>query len=179
MKKFITIILASLMLLASCGTPDVVTNAPDVTDAPEITAEPQVTDAPETNPPETTPPETTPPETEPPLIKDDFSIEAKVTLSTFAGNFDVRELQRVFDNLASNIRKYADRQSPVAISLSLAEGKLTLSQENRIRADIEKSESYGIGLKSIRRIAGLYGGSACVEEEHGSFRITVVFTDFS
>ena len=112
-------------------------------------------------------------------LEDDFSIEAKVTLSPFAGNFDVRELQRVFDNLASNIRKYADRQSPVAISLSLAEGKLTLSQENRIRADIEKSESYGIGLKSIRRIAGLYGGSACVEEEHGIFRITVVFTDFS
>ena len=112
-------------------------------------------------------------------LEGDFRIETEISLLPFAGSFDVRELQRVFDNLASNIRKYADKSAAVSLSVSTSDGGVTLSQENRIRADIEKSDSYGIGLGSIGRIARLYGGSVEVEENDGIFRITVAFTDFS
>ena len=42
-------------------------------------------------------------------LEDDFRIDTDFThLPAFSGSFDLRELQRVFDNLVSNIKKYAE-----------------------------------------------------------------------
>ena len=35
----------------------------------------------------------------------------------FYGSFDIQELRRIFDNLASNVEKYADREQPVELRI--------------------------------------------------------------
>lgn len=95
----------------------------------------------------------------------------------FAGSFDVAELQRIFDNLTSNIIKYADPARPVTLTVSLEGGTLTLRQSNAIRTDVQ-GEGHRIGLLSLRRIAQQYGGTAEAVSENGSFTATVTFSEF-
>ena len=94
----------------------------------------------------------------------------------FSGTFDVQELRRIFDNLSSNVRKYADPAKPVSLSVGLENGTLLIRQTNAILPEKPQSESYQIGLNSIRRIAQHYGGSVAVEERVAEFSITVMLS---
>ncbi len=71
MKRILALLLVSIMLLSSCGTPA------DTTAIDDATNEPNVTDAPETDAPATDVPETNAPETDPPVQREDYSIAAK------------------------------------------------------------------------------------------------------
>jgi hypothetical protein len=55
----------------------------------------------------------------------------------------------------SNIRKYADRESPVCISMTTEEERVSISFSNRIAKDSVLAESTGIGLKTCAKIAEL------------------------
>ena len=92
----------------------------------------------------------------------------------FGGSFDVGEMRRIFDNLASNVAKYADPAKTVALQISLEEAGLVIRQSNAVAAPRQTEESYGVGLKSIRRIAQSYGGHVTTREENSAFFITVV-----
>ena len=94
----------------------------------------------------------------------------------FSGTFDVQELRRIFDNLSSNVRKYADPVKPVTLSVSLENGALLIHQTNAVLPEKPRSESYQIGLSSIRRIAQHYGGHVAVEESPTAFSITVMLS---
>ncbi len=94
----------------------------------------------------------------------------------FSGTFDVQELRRIFDNLSSNVRKYADPAKPVTLSVELENGTLLIRQTNAVLPEKPQSESYKIGLNSIRRIAQHYGGSIAVEERVAAFSITITLT---
>lgn len=94
----------------------------------------------------------------------------------FTGTFDVQELRRIFDNLSSNVRKYADPTKPVTLSVGLENGALLIHQANAVLPEKPQSESYQIGLNSIRRIAQHYGGSVAVEENGAAFSITIILS---
>ena len=91
----------------------------------------------------------------------------------FSGAYDVRELRRIFDNLSSNVLKYADPTQTVTLSIGVEEGALRIIQRNSIQMPKPQSESFGIGLNSIRRIIQLYGGQVNTAEENGQFSITI------
>jgi len=112
-------------------------------------------------------------------LEDTFKVSANINLPSFPGSFDPGELQRIFDNLISNVRKYADPEGEISLSISLECGALAICQSNRVSAAVGKGDSYGIGLKSIRRIAQLYGGRADVKKDNGRFEIKIILTDFS
>ncbi len=112
-------------------------------------------------------------------LEDDFEVNVSLDCPAFPARFDVRELQRVFDNLISNIRKYADRSAPVALAIGLSGKALVIEQGNKITPAPDADESHGMGILSIRRIAGLYGGRADTSETDGYFSIKIIFTDFS
>ena len=42
----------------------------------------------------------------------------------FSGEFDVQELRRIFDNLASNIKKYADESAPIVMQVASKDGRV-------------------------------------------------------
>lgn len=110
-------------------------------------------------------------------LEDDFPFTACVDCPPFGGTFDVAELQRIFDNLTSNIVKYADPAQPVTLTVALHGGTLTLTQSNTVRSHAA-GEGHRIGLLSIRRIAGQYGGTAEAVTEDGQFTITVTLSEF-
>lgn len=103
-------------------------------------------------------------------LEDDF--DCKIDLSCcqdFAAELVVDEFRRILDNLVSNIRKYADPKNPVTINVETKDDNLTIKQSNRIKPlpqsstsfDCERTqhtESYGIGLESIKSIAARYDG---------------------
>ena len=91
----------------------------------------------------------------------------------FSCHVDVQELRRIFDNLSSNVRKYADPAKTVTLSLRFENGTLSIHQANAVLPEKPQSESYQIGLNSIRRIAQHYAGRISVEESGASFSITV------
>ena len=110
-------------------------------------------------------------------LEEGFSVTADFSACpAFSGTFDVQELRRIFDNLSSNVRKYADPAKPVTLSIGLKNGALLIHQTNAVLPEKPQSESYQIGLNSIRRIAQHYGGSVAVDENGETFSITVMLS---
>ena len=109
-------------------------------------------------------------------LEDQFSVVVSLErCPAFSARLDVQELRRIFDNLASNVRKYADPSNPVSLTIGWENGTLFIRQENSILSRKERPESYGIGLNSIRRIAQGYGGTVTVEEAGAQFCISIIF----
>lgn len=104
-------------------------------------------------------------------LEENFTLEISLEkCPAFSGEFDVQELRRIFDNLASNIRKYADAEYPVELSVGEKEGRVCIVQSNRCKVLQVPVESTRIGIDSIRKIARQYGGSVeHVTTEHRFF----------
>ena len=83
-----------------------------------------------------------------------FVVNTSLVASNFLGycSMDVEFMQRVLDNILSNIRKHANRQAPVDISGCEENGIFSLRFENGIRENTLYSESTGIGLKTCEKI---------------------------
>lgn len=110
------------------------------------------------------------------MLEDGFSIEASLACPAFPGTFDVQELRRIFDNLVSNVQKYADPDRPVKISISLEGVQLLIRQENAVRERIAPADGYQIGLRSIQRIAQNYAGQVDVQKDDAAFAITITLS---
>jgi signal transduction histidine kinase len=83
------------------------------------------------------------------------------------------ELMRIIDNVFSNIRKYADRGSPVNIGVTVGEDRATMTFSNRVAADIAIAESTGIGLKTCAKIAELISCEFSYVKDEESFSATI------
>lgn len=108
------------------------------------------------------------------MLEDEFT--SNIDLSgcpEFAGEFDIQELRRVFDNLASNVKKYADAKYPVALTVFKKADFLVIDQTNRLRKEIMEVESNGIGLENIQKIVEQYHGTMNIEQSSEFFRITL------
>lgn len=112
-------------------------------------------------------------------LENEFRVLTDLTnCGAFAGRFDVQELLRIFDNLTSNIRKYADKSQPVELSIAAAEKRLILRQKNVRRCETVSQESYQMGLNSIRRIAHNYAGQVEIQQTESIFCITITLSEF-
>lgn len=80
-------------------------------------------------------------------------------------------LQRVFDNIFSNLLKYADPAFAVEISCQRSENGLEIFFCNHIwQEKTDAVSSAGIGLKSAREIVRQNGGSLLIHKHDGLFR---------
>ena len=82
---------------------------------------------------------------------------------------DAAYMKRLFNNLFSNIEKYADREQPVEIRQSMDGEQIHIILKNRIRPDPNPVESTNIGLKTCEWIVQLMGGTFRTVSEHGVF----------
>ena len=98
-------------------------------------------------------------------------------VGAFSGNFDVGEMRRIFDNLISNVKKYAEPSEPVELIISKKDEGIVIRQSNRIAKDKQPSESYKMGLYSIRCIAQNYGGTVEVRDENGKYEIMITLSN--
>lgn len=111
------------------------------------------------------------------MLEDVFTVKTTLACPAFSATFDVQELQRIFDNLISNIQKYAAPDKPVLLAISAENGQLNIRQENAVRKLDASSEGYQIGLKSIRRIAQNYGGRVEVRQDDAMFMISIILSE--
>ena len=86
---------------------------------------------------------------------------------------DIYALRRIFDNLASNVEKYADPDQEVWLKGENEGPRLTLIQKNKKKIDKDPVDSTGIGLQSIGQIASYWGGEVKVLEDEISFEIHI------
>lgn len=108
-------------------------------------------------------------------LEDRFDVRVDVAgCPAFSGEIDVREFQRVFDNLYSNVLKYAEESMAVELIIGKTEGRLSIAQKNKKQKDISHVESHQIGLLSIKAIAGNYGGNVEVKEDEDSYEIRIL-----
>ncbi|MBO5271025.1 MAG: sensor histidine kinase [Clostridia bacterium] len=99
-------------------------------------------------------------------------------LSAFSGCFDVGELRRIFDNLISNVQKYADPAKEVFLSIEKKENGIEIKQKNTTKAAVHNEESHRMGIQSIRRIAQHYDGSVGILQNGDLFEITVTLSKY-
>ncbi len=113
------------------------------------------------------------------VLEEDFSVETDLSgLPPFGGSFDPGELRRIFDNLITNVQKYADPACPVTLSVAKEGEKVTITQQNAIRVGETSTESFGMGLISIRRIAHNYAGGVETRTDGEQFTIAVTLSEF-
>ena len=113
------------------------------------------------------------------MLEENFSVQTDLSgCPPFRGCFDVGELQRIFDNLVSNIEKYAHPDKPVTFRIALEDGALVIRQRNVRKLLTERVESHRIGLNSIRHIAHSYDGSVEVQQTDEEFSIVIILRKF-
>ena len=109
------------------------------------------------------------------VLEDTFFCEISLEdCPQFRGELDIQELRRIFDNLSSNVEKYADREKPIFLHIAQEGEALLILQKNTVRRTAQAVESSGIGLESIRRIAEGYGGGVRVTAEGEAFQIEIM-----
>ena len=102
-------------------------------------------------------------------------MQVQLQFSPVSGQIQVtiHLLQRVLDNLYSNLTKYADPQQLIRISYERKENHLLLSISNGSCGERNKRESTSIGLNTCRRIIEYHGGSFMALEEACRFFVRV------
>lgn len=95
------------------------------------------------------------------MTRTDFEGECSISV-------DPLYLKRVFDNLVSNIKKYADPAQPITAACTLADGRFSVRVANTIKRSMSRVESTKIGLRTCARILETMGGEfrTVAEENH-------------
>lgn len=83
------------------------------------------------------------------------------------------KMARIFDNLISNIEKYADSSQPIRLQAIVEGNQFILRQENTKIIEHKKNlvESHLVGLKGVEKMLHKMGGELSVEEVGHIFRI--------
>lgn len=84
---------------------------------------------------------------------------------------------RIFDNISSNLLKYADRKAAVFIGLFREDGNIRLQFTNRIVPNRSDQESTRIGLINVRLMMEKMNGEALIDENASHFSITLIFPE--
>ncbi len=83
-------------------------------------------------------------------------------------------MQRLFDNLFSNIMKYADHSYPIIITAEIIDKQIKIVLKNHITEDAGKVESTKIGVKTCKKIVGDLGGVFRALEEDGVYKTIIL-----
>ena len=86
---------------------------------------------------------------------------------------DASQLSRIFENIFSNLLKYADKSYPVSLKIEVEDDNIVLSVLNKVSKSLEKKESNGIGLRSCRKIAEMLGHTFLTDSDGNTFTTTL------
>lgn len=95
-----------------------------------------------------------------PLESQGFSFEIEDPMESFLINVNMNDMLRVFNNVFTNIDKYADESEPVRVRVFHDSEHAVLAISNKIRQVPRKNESAKIGLISINSLMKRQGGDS-------------------
>ena len=84
-------------------------------------------------------------------------------------------MERLFDNLFSNILKYAGKDFPVEVSAAYSENRIEILFRNTIWKEAKQRESTKIGVKTCRKICEDMHGTFSAIEEGESYVTHITF----
>ena len=84
-------------------------------------------------------------------------------------------MQRILNNIFSNIQKYCDPWKDIVIQTTIEENQLRMSFTNSINHHLDKVESNGIGLKSVKKMIEIHHGTFYQDETNDLFTIILTF----
>lgn len=87
---------------------------------------------------------------------------------------DLSHFRRIFENLFSNVRKYADPACPVTITSRCDRDELTVTITNRIRHSSTRVESNRIGLQTCHKLVHAMGGEFNQSRTKETFSVEVL-----
>lgn len=96
-----------------------------------------------------------------------FTVDAQTDDAAGTLNGDAMMLERICDNLFSNIVKYGSKEEPVIVSLQRDGDVLRLQLHNKIKD--ETAVGHHIGLQNVRRMLAWHAGSLQVKEDAAHF----------
>ena len=110
------------------------------------------------------------------LEEEGFQISGKNHLSQGAGNCLVNSkyMQRVLNNIASNLEKYAEKSVPIQVCVSLEQSYMVIQVKNRICKKREVHESTKIGLITCERVMKLHYGEFQKYETDEEFTVKLI-----
>ncbi len=88
---------------------------------------------------------------------------------------DIQYLRRLFDNLFSNVKKYAGKDQPVIVKSHTNGNDLIITISNEIRKDSVFLESTNIGLKTCQKIVEQMNGTFEIQKTRANFSVRVTF----
>ncbi len=84
-------------------------------------------------------------------------------------------LQRILNNIFSNIQKYCDPWKNIIIKETVENNMYKLSFTNSINIHLDQVESNGIGLKSVQKMMDIHHGSFYKNQSNDIFTIILTF----
>lgn len=103
----------------------------------------------------------------------------KIALPDIQGDWETRlcpeDIVRVFDNLFSNLAKYADPAREIRISWTETAETFTLTLENAVRKDGGTAEHRGFGVAAAQALMARNGGSLEARPADGRYRSVLCF----
>jgi signal transduction histidine kinase len=88
---------------------------------------------------------------------------------------DMDNIGRVFDNLLSNIMKYADQEQKIKLLTYTEENHFVICVENKLKINNESVESYKLGEKIIYKIMNRMVGQFSSSRDHENYKIMLKF----
>jgi signal transduction histidine kinase len=82
-------------------------------------------------------------------------------------------MRRVFDNIFSNISKYADPSQQVKVSYYIKDQLLFITFENRINKNLKEVSSTEIGLKTCEKIIEKHSGTLLISKAEEVFSVQI------
>ena len=89
---------------------------------------------------------------------------------------DAQKLVRIFDNIFSNIYKYADASEAVLVKVSLNERRVLIEFANKTSHDKPNVESNGIGLKTCKKLAEMLGVDFVCDNSDERYTVSIALT---
>lgn len=96
-----------------------------------------------------------------------FKIEKEITISSVQLQLDLSMMKRMMDNICSNIQKYARKEQPIYLQISIEKGNLKIVFENEKKEINHEVESNKIGLKSVKKIIEIHQGQCILSRFNG------------
>ena len=104
-----------------------------------------------------------------------FKIEKEITISSVQLQLDLSMMKRMMDNICSNIQKYARKEQPIYLQISIEKGNLKIVFENEKKETNHEVESNKIGLKSVKKIIEIHQGQCLIQDLMDSFILIITF----
>lgn len=109
------------------------------------------------------------------MAQSGFTVTDDIKLPAGTMQIDHGMVQRIFDNLLSNIQRYADPAYPIRLGIVADPQALILTIQNHVLRSFELSQSTGLGLKVCDKIMSLHRGCFLHRQQGDTYTVELHF----